>query len=598
MKSPTEWNLNLLYKSDNDPKIEKDRSNAKRAIEKFVKSWKNTKKYLTDPATLLKALKDYEELNEGKNSLIREAAYLSLRLSIDSANDKLKAKYNQFNEFAVKLSNEIEFFGINISKIPTKEQKKFLNYKPLHPYKHFLERSFLAGKYILTEAEEKIISLTNKTSTENWTDMVEEFISKETRLSIDDKGKKKERTMAELGSLMSSRIQKVRDSASKNFNEVLKKYVAVSTKELNSILEYKKTIDQLRGLDRPDLQRHIDDDIDTEMVDTLVKTVSKYFTTSHKYYTLKAKILGKKKLKYYERNVKIGEIAENFPYEKSKTLVLDTFGKLDKEIKRTAEAFFNQGRIDVFPKKSKRGGAFSFTAAKFLPGYIMLNHNNEVNDVLTLAHELGHGVNGELMKKKENILNYEHSTATAEVASTFFEDFTLETLKKGVNKETQFALLFEKLNQDISTIHRQVAAYKFEQELHESFNKEGYLPTESIQKIFKKHMSAYLGPQVELETGAENWWVYWSHFRNYFYVYSYASGLLISKSLQASVKQNPSMMKKVKEFLSTGMSISPKELFMNLGIDITDSSFWEKGLKEVEVNLLEAERLAEELGKI
>jgi oligoendopeptidase F len=152
-----------------------------------------------------------------------------------------------------------------------------------------------------------------------------------------------------------------------------------------------------------------------------------------------------------------------------------------------------------------------------------------------------------------------------------------------------------KLNSDVSTIFRQVACYRFEQELHQTFRAKGYLSKNEIGKIFLKHMKSYMGPTVIQSPGAENWWVYWSHIRNFFYVYSYASGLLISKAMQNKVKQDPAFIEKVKVFLAAGSSASPKDIFAKMGIDITDKKFWTNGLTEIDGQLKEAEKLAKKL---
>lgn len=169
------------------------------------------------------------------------------------------------------------------------------------------------------------------------------------------------------------------------------------------------------------------------------------------------------------------------------------------------------------------------------------------------------------------------------------EDFVLEKLMNEADKEMRLNLIMEKLNDDISTIFRQVAAYRFEQELHYEYRNKSYLSKEDIGKIFIKHMKSYMGDAIGYKPENENWWIYWSHFGSFFYVYSYASGLLISKSLQASVRADKSFIAKVKDFLSAGLSDSPKNIFKKMNIDITDKKFWDKGLDEVERLLKEAE---------
>ena len=156
----------------------------------------------------------------------------------------------------------------------------------------------------------------------------------------------------------------------------------------------------------------------------------------------------------------------------------------------------------------------------------------------------------------------------------------------------------EKLNDDVSTIIRQISCYAFEKELHAEFRKNGYLSKEEIGKIFQKHMKNYMGDFVEQSEGSENWWVYWSHIRRFFYVYSYASGLIISKALQKKVRENPEYIEKVKKFMSQGLSKSPKDIFMEIGIDITKKEFWSGGIKEVGALLDKTEKLAKKLGKI
>jgi oligoendopeptidase F len=158
--------------------------------------------------------------------------------------------------------------------------------------------------------------------------------------------------------------------------------------------------------------------------------------------------------------------------------------------------------------------------------------------------------------------------------------------------------MVSQLDDQIATIFRQIALYRFEQELHRDFRIKGYLSQEEIGKLFLKHMGAYMGPAVELSSGSQNWWVYWMHIRMFFYVYSYASGLLISKALQAKVREDKAFISKVKIFLSTGVSKSPKDIFSEMGIDITDRAFWYQGLDEIERLLQDTEDLAKKLSKI
>jgi oligoendopeptidase F len=397
---------------------------------------------------------------------------------------------------------------------------------------------------------------------------------------------------------MSSKQKRVRDTAAKGFNEILAKNVEVAEAELNSVFANKKIDDELRGAARPDALRHLADDIESSVVDSLIDSVSARFAIPARYYALKAKLLNVKKLAYHERNVEYGEISKRYPFGTSVKLVYTVVGRLDPEFADIFAGFITSGQIDAFPKKGKDSGAFCIHHHMTRPTYILLNHTNKLHDVLTIAHELGHGINNELIKKKQHALDFGTPTSTAEVASTFMEDFVLEEVMRSADDELRLAIMMQKLNDDVSSIFRQVACYRFEQELHGEFRKKGYLSKEEIGKLFQKHMAAYMGTAVEQSAGSEHWWVYWNHIRYFFYVYSYASGLLISKSLQNSAKQNPAFILQVKDFLSAGLSDSPKNIFARLGIDISDRRFWDRGLDEVEELLKDTEKLAKKLGKI
>jgi len=592
------WNLAHLFDSDEDPRIAKKRKIVEQKSYAFINTWKSRTDYLRDPAFLKKALDEYEEWRKSYGSEGDEGYYFWLRTSQDQNNPALKAKFNLIEQFSKKIQNDIQFFHLRIAKIPEKLQKKFILYPGLKEYRHFIERLFAESKYLLSEPEEKIMNLKSPSSYANWVKMTSGFLAKEERSIISEKGERGMKPFSEIASLMNSKKKVVRDTAAKAFNDIVKKHVDVAEAEINSILANKKVDDELRGLSRPDLARHISDDIDSEIVDTLLKTVSDRFDIPSRFYTLKARLLRVRKLRYHERNVEYGTISRKYSYQDSLKLIMKVFKNLDQTFADILDRFIQNGQFDVYPRKGKSGGAFCAHNLISQPTYILLNHTDRLNDVLTLAHELGHGINNELIRKTQNSLNFGTPISTAEVASTFMEDFVLQEIVRKADDDLRLSIMMMRLNDEVSTIFRQVACYRFEQELHDHFGQKGYLSKEEIGKLFQKHMASYMGDSVEQSPGSENWWVYWGHIRSFFYVYSYASGLLISKSLQNSVKKEPRFIEKVKEFLSAGLSDSPKNIFLRLGINITDKGFWNKGIEEVETLLSETIHLAVKLGKI
>ncbi len=594
----TVWDLKPLFANDNDPRMEKRRTIVGQKSYEFINAWKDRADYLVDPEVLRQALDHYEEWKRGYGADGDEGYYFWLRTQQDQNNPKLKAKYNKIEEFGKRIENDSQFFHLRIARINPEHQKKFLGHGSLGKYRHFLERIFAEARYHLSEPEEKIMNLKSATSYSNWTKMTAGFLSREERTVVLENGKRRVRPFSEIVGLMNSKRKPVRNAAAEAFNGILSKHVDVAEAEINSVLQNKKVDDELRGTPRPDALRHLSDDIESEVVDSLIESVAIRFDISRRYYALKAKLLKAGKLKYHERNVEYGEVAKRYPYAKAVNLVYIVMAKLDPEFADIFGRFIKNGQIDAYPKKGKDSGAFCIHHLITQPTYILLNHTGKLHDVLTIAHELGHGINNELIRKKQHALDFGTPTSTAEVASTFMEDFVLEEVLHAADEEQRLAIMMQKLNDDVSSIFRQVACYRFEQELHRAYGEKGYLSKEEIGTLFRKHMAAYMGDAVEQSAGSENWWVYWSHIRYFFYVYSYASGLLISKSLQHSVRKDPAFIAKVKEFLSAGLSDSPKNIFTKLGINITDISFWNRGLNEVERLLNETEKLAEELGKI
>jgi len=562
-----DWNFNLLNLDEKQLEIVKQKN-----LE-FVTKWEKRTDYLEDPQILLEALIEFDQLQKNFGTTGDLGYYYGLRHSQDQSNSEVNAKLNQIDEFGTKLYNQIQFFLLRLAKISRENQKKFTENKELKPFKHFLEQLFAQGKYLLSEPEEKIINLKQAASHGNWIKMTSTFLGKE----------KLEELMA---GLLSADV-KVREQSGQEINKIMEKYVEVAENELNSILYNKKIEDELRGIARPDLPRHLADDIGSEIVDAMVEAVSTKFSLAHQFYELKAKKLGINKLKYWDRNAPIGNFEKKYNFENSVKLVSQVFAYLDLEFKKILEGYVENGQIDVLPKKGKRGVAFCAIDRSTQPTYILLNHTETLRDVLTLAHETGHGINNELMKTQKYALNFGQPLSVAEVASTFMEDFVLQKLVQTAGPEEKSSLIMKKLDDDIGTIFRQVACYKFEKELHSEFRQKNFLSKEEIGKLFQKHMHAYMGDYVEQSEGSQNWWVYWSHIRSFFYVYSYASGLLISKALQNKVKKDPKFIEKVKWLLAQGSSDSPKNLFSKLGINITNKDFWNSGLDEVELLLKE-----------
>lgn len=593
------WNLSLLFDGSDQEiniAIEAEKAQLRVEADKFVAKWKDRQDYLQDPKVLAEALNDYERWNHNWGASGRQGFYLSLRLALDQNNSELKAFESKLEELSVAIVNDIQFFTHRISQISPESQVKFLVAPELVKYRHFLEMIFLESRYLLSEEEEKIMNLKQFASHSKWVNMLEGFLSKEERLVLVESGKEEVQNFSQIITLTSNKNKVVRDRAVGAFNDILEKNLEVAENEINAVLHNKKVNDGLRKFPRPDSARHLGDDVDTDMVDNLVKAVSDKFEVSQRFYALKAKLMGVDKLAYHERNVEYGDLDIKYSWSESVDLVYNTFASLDQQFADIFATFLDQGRVDVFPKKGKDSGAFCAPARSNLPVYVLLNHTDRLNDVRTLAHEMGHAINFEMMRG-ENELNFDCSLFLAESCSTFMEDFVLQKVIAKADEEQRLAIMMEKLSSEVSTIFRQIAFYNFEKELHQEFRKAGYLSKEQIGSIFTKHMLSYMGDAVEQSRGSQNWWIYVSHFRNFFYVYSYAGGLLVSKYLQNQVKKNHEFIEKVKVYYSTGTSKSPKHILEDIGVSV-NIEFWRQGLSEIEELLEETIALVTKLGKI
>ena len=594
------WNYNPLLPEEGEKGFLRLRKEIEELTKAFVLKYTNDKSFLQDPDLLREALDMYNKWASISIYGGKEGYYFYLKSTIEKDNPVIIAGASKAEAFALEIGNQIAFFELDIASIPEDKQKILLDDSRLSPYRHFLIRLFAKSRYMLSEKEEKVLSLMSIPAYNEWVSMTGRFISKETKSVSNKNGIKEKQPYAILATLAESEDINVRKEAVKGMSAILKKHVNAGEAELNAVLGYKKITDTLRGYKRPQDERILADNMEPVVVDTLIESVTKRFDISKRYYGLLIQLLGEKELPYFERNISYGSSEKKYSVDEAFEIVQETLGELHPKFGKIMGMLIQNGNYDVLPKKGKEGGAFCASALISLPTYIMLNHTGSLQQVLTLAHETGHGINAELVREKQNALNFEQYTSTAEVASTFMEGFLVDKLLLDAadDKELKLTILMSDLKEIIGTIFRQVAIYNFEVAVHTMYREKGHLSKKEIGKLFVKHMKAYLGLSITFPTGSENGWLYISHIRYYFYVYTYASGLLISHALQKQVKENHGFIEKVVTFLSAGTSDSPSNLFLAMGLDLRSLEFWNQGLALIEMRLTEAEELARVLGKI
>jgi oligoendopeptidase F len=583
MKYKTTWNLGLLYKNEKDEQIEKDLKKIENLCAVFEKKYKKSD-YISSVSKIAKALEDYEILNkkiEGSKPLW----YFALRTKLNSSDEIATAFETKFSQRITNAANKVTFFNLNIAKIDKKNQKIFLANKKLKPYKYFLEKIFEHAKFNLSEGEEQIIDLLSETSFSMWVNGGQKLLGEQT---IEYKGEKIPFTKA--SSMFSDLPKNERREIYSKMNEVSKSVAHFAEAEINAVYNYKKILDERRGYGKPYSSTVLAYENDEKTIEMLVNLVTEYFSISKRFYKLHAKLLKEEKITYADRSVTIGKIKKNFDFDASVSIVRDVFNKIDKKYGDILDNFLENGQIDVYPKKGKSGGAFCWGNGD-LQTFVLLNHTDNINSVETLAHEMGHAIHTEL-SKSQSVFYKDYTMSVAEVASTFFEQVVSEELESHLSKEEQIIFLHNKIKGDVQTIFRQIACFNFELELHQKIREKGQLAKKDIAILMNKHMKAYLGDAVDLKEDDGYFFVQWSHIRNFFYVYSYAYGQIISRALFENWKKDKSYSKKIEQFLSSGSSMSPEDIFKKIGIDTSSKTFFETGLKSVENDIKRLEKLA------
>ena len=582
IKQKTDWDLKLFYKSHTDEAIEADLQKCEKLNDIFANKYSGVD-FTKDESTLATALGDYEKLL-GDSSGSRAIMYFYYAKDLNVLDKKAEAEINRMTGRLTNASNKIIFFELKLAKISETLQKKFLSSEKLTHFKYFLENVFKLSKYNLSEAEEKIMSLKSQTSRQMWMAGQDKLLSKQTIL-----WKGKELPIAEAMSIVPSLPTKDRHALHKLVMNILKSISDFAEAEVNAVYIDKKINDELRGFKNPYDATLLSHETDEVMVKTLVDTVTKGFKISHRFYKLKARLLKQDKLTYADRSAGIGKTDKKITFEEGLQIVSKAFEAMDHDFKDVFHDMLTNGQIDVYPKKGKTGGAYC-SANVDTPTLVLLNNVPEMRSVMTLAHEMGHAIHFEYSKDQKPMYQGV-STAVAEVASTFFEQVVFNELFKTLSKNEQIIALHNKINDDISTIFRQIACFNFENELHKEIRAKGFLSKEEIGKILNKHMKAYLGPIMEMTDEDGYFFVNWSHIRNFFYVYSYSFGCLVSKALYSKYQKDASYLHKIKTFLSAGCSKSPRDIFGEIDIDVSDPKFWEEGLKVIEDDIKTLEKL-------
>lgn len=578
----TEWDLTLLYESLDDPRIERDQKQADKAVAAFAQTYQKDKKHLKNPTALAKALADYERLIELPAG--RAGHYASYRKELNIEDKAAEALLAKLDERGTKRSNKLIFFALELGKIPKDLQSKFLSTPALEPYRYWLKQLFDNAKYDLSEPEEKILSMLGSITYDRWLQATDNVLNKKT---VEHAGKMI--PLPEAEALVQTLPTAKRRALYRRNRDVYASVADVAESELNAIYTSKKVQDELRGFKTPYEATILGYQNDPKSILAMVDAVSGKASISHRFYDVKRKLLKEDKLTYGDRAAHVGEIKTKVPFEKAVAIVRETFGDLDPRYADIFDRLLANGQVDVRPKKGKSGDAFCSSSVT-TPTLIFLNHIDDFNSLKTLAHEMGHAIHAE-RAKTQRPLYQGHPISTAETASTFFETAALNRIVESLPAEERIIALHDSIQDNVATVFRQIALFNFERALHEEVRHDGYVPKERIAVLMNTHMASYLGPAVELEPADGYFFVTWSHIRRFFYVYTYAYGQLISRALHQKLAKDSAFIGKVDRFLAAGESASPYDIFKSCGLDTKKPDLFLEGLKGLERDVAELERL-------
>ncbi len=571
------WDLSDLYSGVDDPRIEQDIARIKTKAEDFERKFKGKIAVENLNARFLRqALDEYEEI-------LREEAkpltYASLLFTADTTDFRRGYLLQKMQEAGSAIRNHLIFFELEVGRIPQEVFEKAISDPLLDPYRHYLQHQRSLASHYLTEPEEKILEETSNTGCRAFRRLFEEIVSRQKYRVVLD-GQVREMTQSEVLSLLYSPERSLRKAAAEGFTEGLKTSHHTLHFIFNTLLYDKAICDRLRKFTFPEEERHLANEIAPEVVEMVAELCVSHYSLVADYYRLKRRLLGLEELTHYDRYAPLVQKPVEISFDTARDIVLRAFEGFSPEFRGLAEQFFTRRWIDAEVRPGKVGGAYCSGVAPDWHPYVFMNFTGKLRDVMTLAHELGHGIH-DLLARGQNMLNFHPSLPMAETASVFGEMLVFDCLRETLgDPEERLALLAEKIEDIFATMFRQIAMYRFEQRVHRLRREQGELSVEAVNQLWQTTMQEMFQDSLKLGEDHAWWWLYVPHiFESPFYVYAYAFGQLLVLALYARYKQEGApFVQKYLHLLSAGGSDTPAQLLKGIGIDISDRSFWERGL--------------------
>lgn len=577
------WDLTDLYADRND--LDTAVKDARRRAEAFGAAYRSTVASMDAQALALVLT----ELGEIQDTIGRAYTYAYLAWSTDTDDAALGAQLQAVQEAYTGIAQHVLFFDLEWSTVEDHRADALLQQAELARFAHYLEVLRLTRPHQLSEPEEKILVEKSVTGRSAWNRFFDE-----TTGAIRYEWEGERVTQQEVMANLYAADRETRRKAAFSFTEGLKGHIKPLTFVFNTILADKASDDRLRKYPTWLTSRNLSNEVQDEVVESLIQSVTSRYDIVGRFYRLKGRLLGVTDMQDYDRYAPVGEADTRYRWEEARAIVLDAYHDFNPRMGAIAGEFFEKHWIDAALAPNKRSGAFSHGAVPSAHPYVLVNYTGKIRDVQTLAHELGHGVH-QYLSRSQGIFHADTPLTTAETASVFGEMLVFQRLMAAESDpKNRLAMLVSKIDDTIATVFRQVAMNRFEERIHTLRREEGELSTEAFSNAWVETQTGMFDGAVNLGQHYRYWWSYIPHFLHTpGYVYAYAFGELLVLALYARYQEEGAdFPEKYLDLLASGGSDWPHRLVARLGIDLTDLTFWNRGLDAIEALVAEAEALA------
>lgn len=589
------WDLSdLLNGAGDDPQAGVDAllADAQRRADAFAAQYAGKLSGI-DGAGLVSAMKELADIEE---VAARAGTYAHLAFSVDTQSPAHGALLQRVEEKGTAIETKLLFFHLEWAALDDAKADELLATDELDFARHHLATARRYRPHLLSEPEERILAEKQLSGRSAWVRLFEEQTAAIT-VSLDEGGE------VPLDAALSQLFhpdREVRKDVSERVTQALAPGLRTRAYAFNTLLADKMTDDRLRNYPHWLAARNLSNEASDESVQALIDAVRARSEVPRRWYRLKAQLLGIDRLADYDRMAAVTQDTEKIQWPQAKEIVQDAYSSFSDELGGIVAQFFDQPWIDGPVRPGKRGGAFcSYTVPSAHP-YVMLNYTARRRDVLTLAHELGHGVHAALARP-QGVFHQSTPLTLAETASVFGETLVFgRLLEAAATPASRLSLLSESIEGAIATVFRQTAMHTFEQAVHTARREEGELSVDRFGELWAQTQTELFGDAVEVTEGYRTWWSYIPHFVNTpGYVYAYAYGQLLALSVYRRYEQEgASFVPDYLRMLSAGGSMAPEELGKLVGLDLTDPGFWDAGLALVEEQLVAAEQAAVEARRV